>query len=180
MKFILEYQETERLLFRKVNSADFDQWMTFFTDPTSFQHWPGDFDPPEIECAKWYEKQFGRYEKDLGGMNALVEKSSGKLVGHCGLLIQQVDQKMEMEIAYSLLSPFRGRGYAFEAARKCKHYAFDNAFAESLISIISLTNTPSMAVAFRNGMHIEKETRYHGHRVNIFRVFSHAPDGREA
>lgn len=177
MKYLLAGEETERLDFRAIEEKDFTAWLAFFKDPTSFAHWIDDRADPEADCAKWYERQAERYRDDTGGMNALWDKDRKQLVGYCGLLVQQVDHVTELEIAYSLLPEFRNMGYATEAAKKCREFAFQQKLAPSLISIISLTNIPSANVAIRNGMHIEKQTIYKGNHVNIFRV--HAPDARE-
>lgn len=107
MKFLLDKHETERLIFRKILESDAVQWLEFFKDPGTSIHWIEEKESPERECAKWYEKQFDRYRENRGGMNALIEKQSGKLIGHCGLLIQKVDGIQELEIGYSLL-PFFG------------------------------------------------------------------------
>lgn len=171
MKYLLEGQKTERLNFRKINDSDFNAWVKFFEDPNTSLHWVEEKETPVTACEKWYQKQKWRYENDKGGMNALIEKSSGRLVGHCGLLVQTVDGAPELEIGYSLLPEFWNKGYAFEAAERCKKYAFQNDYSDSLISIISLANLPSQKVALKNGMTIEKETIYHENRVYIFRVF---------
>lgn len=105
-----------------------------------------------------------------GGMNALIEMSSGKLIGHCGLLVQRVDNVIELEIGYSLLLPFWNKGFATEAVIKCRNVAFVRNYSPSLISIISRTNTPSARVAEKNGMTIEKETVYCDNPVNIWRI----------
>jgi [ribosomal protein S5]-alanine N-acetyltransferase len=174
MKYLLEHQQTERLLFRSIQDTDSEQWLEFFKDPRSFTYWEEKQDSAEEECKKWYEKQFHRYTAGLGGMNALIEKSSGELVGHAGLLVQQVDQQEELEIAYSLLPKFWSKGYATEAAQHCKTFAFEKHWAESLISIISLANVPSQRVAYKNGMTVEKATTYRNIPVYIFRVFPSA------
>ncbi|HPM29445.1 MAG TPA: GNAT family N-acetyltransferase [Chryseolinea sp.] len=170
MKYLLEEQETKRILFRKVSLLDFDDWLEFHKDPITSQHWISELEAPEVECEKWYAKQFYRYENNLGGMNALISKESGKLMGHCGLLVQTVDGQEELEIGYSLLPSFWNKGIATEAAEKCKNYAFENNFAESLISIISVTNKPSSNVAVKNGMRLVKITNYNGNKVDIFRI----------
>lgn len=171
MKFLLENQETSRLLFRKIQQSDFDAWLEFHKNPLTSLYWIAEKESPEKECEKWYQYQFYRYENDKGGMNALIEKQSGRLVGHCGLLIQIVDDITELEVAYSLLPEFWNKGYASEAAIKCKDYAFANNFSESLISIISSTNIPSEKVALKIGMHPGKKTFYNNNEVNIFRVY---------
>jgi RimJ/RimL family protein N-acetyltransferase len=88
----------------------------------------------------------------------------------CGLLIQHVDGVRELEIAYSLLPEYRGQGYASEAGKYCRDQAFENAWAASLISIIHVKNTPSMRVASRLGMTLDKTTRYKNNPVHIFRM----------
>ena len=170
MKYLLENQETERILFRKIKISDFNNWLEFHKNPITSEHWISKNETPEVECKKWYEKQFFRYENNLGGMNALIEKKTGILIGHCGLLIQEVDKITELEIGYSLLPEFWNKGFATESARKCKDYVFENNLSNSIISIISLTNRLSENVALKNGMKIEKTTRYNGNKVNIFRI----------
>jgi ribosomal-protein-alanine N-acetyltransferase len=170
MKYLLHGQETNRLIFRKIRESDYTIWQEFFKDPATSEHWISVKEKPEIECEKWYAYQFYRYENDKGGMNALIQKESGKLIGHCGLLVQVVDNVTELEIAYSLLPEFRSKGYATEAAGKCKEFAFENSLSESLISIVSLPNIPSAKVALKSGMKIDKITVYNGNTVNIFRI----------
>jgi len=170
MKYLLHDHQSERLLFRLIQPADFEEWLQFFIDPEYYRYWVAEKDTPEAECRKWYANQFNRYEKNLGGMNALIEKSSGTLVGHAGLLVQVVDGIEELEIAYSLQPHFRGKGFATEAAQAIKEFAFANTFSPSLISIISLTNLPSQRVAVKNGMKIEKQTVYKDNAVYIFRI----------
>nr|WP_294907129.1 GNAT family N-acetyltransferase [uncultured Lacibacter sp.] len=168
--YLLNGQETDRIIFSAIDMSHFDQWLEFFKTPETTLHWIANYEAPEMECRKWYEKQFNRYATGSGGMNALIEKASGRLIGHCGLLKQTVDGISELEIGYSLLPQFWNRGYATEAAKKCREYAFENKLSGSLISIISLTNLPSETVARKNGMTLDKTTFYNGNEVNIFRI----------
>jgi len=57
-----------------------------------------------------------------------------------------------------------------EAAQKCKQVAFQNRYASSLISIISLTNMPSQRVAEKNGMKVDRQTHYKSNPVYIYRI----------
>lgn len=169
-KYLLEHQESERLLFRKLRPSDFGQWLPFYQNPKSTQYWKGLPSSPKEACKAQFDRVFERYENDLGGMNALILKTSGQLVGMCGLLVQTVDGVEELEIGYSILPRFWLQGFAFEAAEKCKHYAFREGFSNSLISIIHVDNVPSQKVASKNGMFLDKTTIYKDNPVHIFRV----------
>ncbi len=169
-KYLLENQTSERLIFRKLEESDFEEWLPFYHHPKSTQYWEGLRKGPAEACKTQFDRIFERYENDLGGMNALISKETGKLVGICGLLVQTVDDIEELEIGYSVLPRFWLQGFAFEAAQKCKKFAFENNFTDSLISIIHVDNIPSQKVAQKNRMHLDKTTTYKNNPVHIFRV----------
>ena len=169
--YLLDNNETERLRFRKLMESDFDSWLPFHQDPKTSEFWEGLPSNPQIACQQQFDRVFERYDKYLGGMNALVLKTTGVLIGLCGLLVQTVDEVQELEIGYSILLKFWHKGYASEAAQKCKEFAFENDLAESLISIIQVDNLPSQKVAMKNGMYLDKTTTYGNNPVHIFRGF---------
>ncbi|MGB6152005.1 MAG: GNAT family N-acetyltransferase [Pricia sp.] len=172
MNLLLNNEETERLQFRNLLPSDFDDWLAFHEDPRSSQFWEGLPETPEAACRQQFDRVFERYEKNLGGMNAVLLKSTGILIGLCGLLIQIVDDLQELEIGYSILPEYWQQGFATEAAKKCKEFAFEHHLAESLISIIQIDNLPSQKVALSNGMFLDKTTVYHNNQVHIYRILS--------
>ncbi len=173
MDYLLTGEESDRLYFRKVQSTDFELWLPFHQDPSSTEYWPQNGLKPIEACQKWFDTVFYRYDHQLGGFNALIDKSTGAFIGQCGLLLQVVDNIQEIEIGYSLLPEHRNKGYAIEAARKCKSFAFEKSLAKSLISIIHSDNKPSQKVAIKNSMSLDKRTVYNDIPVLIFRVVSH-------
>lgn len=169
-KYLLEGQESNRLQFRRLVEKDFDKWLPFYKNPKSTKYWDGIPKNPKQACKEQFHKIFERYEKELGGMNALILKNTNTLVGICGLLVQTVDKNEELEIGYSVLPEYWRNGYAFEAAQKCKNFAFEENFASSLISIIHIDNIPSQKVALKNGMGLDKSTIYKTNPVHIYRI----------
>ena len=169
MKYMLVGEESARLRFRMLLPNDFDTWIELFKEEGV-----GEFlgmvsiPTPEEQCQKWFT--LNRYENGLGGMNVLMDKNTGEFIGQCGLLVQEVDNITELEIGYSILPKFWNQGYATEAARKCKEFAFQHDFADSIISIIHVDNIQSEKVAQKNGMDLDKQTVFKEMPVNIFRV----------
>jgi ribosomal-protein-alanine N-acetyltransferase len=171
-RFSLEGETSARLLYRRVEETDRARWLEFCRDPDSLKYIfnANDIKSPEENLAVWFERVNFRYANGLGGMNALIEKQLNEFVGQCGLLVQTVDDVEELEIGYSLMPAFRGRGFATEAARKCRDYAFANNFSLSLISIVHIHNIASQRTALANGMQPDKQTLHKGDPVIIFRI----------
>jgi RimJ/RimL family protein N-acetyltransferase len=172
MDYLLTGEESERLLYRKVQPSDFNLWLPFHENPESIGHWSGEPLDPKEACKQWFSKILYRYTNRLGGMNALIHKTTGNFIGQCGLLKQTVDDIPELEIGYSILTAYRNKGYATEAAERCKSFAFDHKLASSLISIIHIENKASQKVAIHSGMILDKTTHYKNNPVHIFRVYS--------
>jgi len=147
MNYLLEGEQSDRLLFRTVVASDYDAWLPFHKEPLSTQYWNGLPTDPMIACKQQFDAIFERYANGLGGMNALISKETNRLIGLCGLLVQIVDETEELEIGYSILPEFWGKGYATEAATKCKIVAFKNQWTKRLISIIHINNIASQSVA---------------------------------
>jgi ribosomal-protein-alanine N-acetyltransferase len=171
MRYLLIGEETERLRFRLLEKDDFNTWLPLFNTPEALNFLGmANISTPEERCRKWFEIIQHRYENDLGGMNVLIDKNSQTFIGQCGLLVQKVDGIKELEIGYSILPVYWGKGFATEAARKCKEFAFVNQFAESLISIVHIDSIRSEKVARKNGMVLDKQTVFKEMPVNIFRI----------
>jgi len=171
MKYLLDGQETTRLQFRLLDQTDFDHWLPFFEHPGVAEFVGMQEIPTPLErCERWFQNAAKRYQGDLGGLNALIDKATNELVGQSGLLVQIVDGRPELEVAYSILPRFWGKGYATEAAIQCRDFAFENDFADTLISIIHVENIGSEKVALKNGMKKLKRTVFKDMPVNVYHV----------
>jgi RimJ/RimL family protein N-acetyltransferase len=165
MNYLLLGESTERISFRLLEWEDFDSWLPLFYElnVAKFLNMPPDRLAKEY-CEIWFEKAMNRYENSLGGLNVLEDKLTGRMVGQCGLLVQEIEGQRRLEIGYSILPKFWGKGYASEAAIKCRDYAFDNNFSDNLVSNVHIENLGSEKVAYRNDMRLEK-------RIGDFNLF---------
>lgn len=104
------------------------------------------------EAWEWLHRQQVRYREDGFGLWAVLLRATGQLIGQCGVTWQEVRGRRVPEVGYLLGKEFWGRGYAIEAARACKEYAFDTLGFDQVYSIIRDSNLASQRVAIRNGM----------------------------
>jgi len=172
--------ESDRLHFRALTSADIDHWKLFFEDLDSLRFLgmgsPEFKDLSDTErSAKWINRQLERMTDGTFGQLAVIEKSSGAMIGLGGLIARSDDGlENEIEVTYSLLLSARGKGYATELARHFKEWAFENIALDSVISIIHVDNEPSINVALKNGMSFDKKMEYMGMPVGIYRALRNA------
>lgn len=169
--YLLLGEETERLTFRKLENSDFDVWMELFQDDMTAKLLGMDeYQTPKERCDKWFEWTFHRYENNLGGQNILISKEKNEIIGQSGLLVREIDNHTELEIAYSILPDHRRKGYAFEAAEKCRDYAFEKNFIDRLVSIIVPENENSKKVAIKNGMKLNKQINFQYKTMDLFQI----------
>lgn len=147
MKMILE---TERLYLREMEQSDFDSLCKILKDDETMYAYEGAFNDAEVQ--EWLDKQFSRYDKYGFGLWAVILKKTGVMIGQCGLTMQQWKEKELLEIGYLFQRSYWHKGYATEAAKACKKYAFEVLNADEVCSIIRDTNIASQNVAIRNGM----------------------------
>lgn len=142
--------ETERLYLREMNQADFSALCRIMQDEKTMYAYEGAFRDEEVQ--EWLDRQIARYQKWGFGLWAVILKETDRMIGQCGLTMQPWKDQEVLEIGYLFERSFWHNGYAAEAAKACKKYAFEVLKAEEVCSIIRDTNAASQKVAIRNGM----------------------------
>ena len=142
--------ETERLYMREMTQEDFPALCRIMQDEEVMYAYEGAFNDEEVQG--WLDRQRMRYQKLGFGLWAVVLKEFNEMIGQCGLTMQPWKEEEVLEIGYLFQRTFWHKGYAAEAARGCKKYAFEVLKAKEVCSIIRDTNTASRRVALRNGM----------------------------
>lgn len=163
------HQESERLIYRKLTQEDCKSWEVFF-DGNERLHFLGlDVSKSrEILAKEWIDRQMERYENEGTGLLAVIEKSTGDLIGMCGIIQRTLFEKTEFEIGYSFMQNQWKKGFATEAAIQMRKFGINNKLSNRLISIIHKENTDSMSVARRNEMQPLRDTVFMGMDVVIF------------
>ena len=162
---------TKRLKTRKLELSDITIWEKFFENNNSLPYLGIDLSKDNrTQSKEWIERQLWRYENNKFGHQALIERKTNNFVGQCGLLTQQIDNKIETEIAYHIIPEYWGLGFATEAAKEFRDYAFRNDLCNSLISVIDVRNIASQKVAKKNGMKVSMQTKYNDLNVYVYRI----------
>ena len=151
----MQILETDRLLLREFLPTDIDALATVISDPETMRFYPEPLNRAGVES--WIERNLRRYRDDGHGLWAMVLKSSGEVIGDCGLTRKAVDGVDEIEIGYHVRRDLWGRGLAPEAAGACRDYGFERLHAQRLISLIRPENLPSRRVAEKVGLTLWKE-----------------------
>ncbi len=143
--------ETKRLRLREITQTDYKALSQILQDEETMYAYEGAFSDKEVQ--EWLDRQIRRYKKWGFGLWAVILKETGDFIGQCGLTMQPWKDQEVLEIGYLFQRTHWHKGYATEAAKACKKYAFEILKAPEVCSIIRDTNIPSQKVALRNGMH---------------------------
>lgn len=166
--------ETTRLRLRELTLDDLEQLHPILSDPIAMQHYPKPFDREMTEG--WIEWSLRNYAEHGFGLWAVVHKDDARLIGDCGLTIQNVDGVAELEIGYHIMRSYWGQGLATEGAIASRDHAFDNLGRQRVISWMRAENLASRRVAEKVGMRLEKETTGKDGRPHV--VYSMTPADR--
>ena len=143
--------QTQRLYLREMTGEDKISLCKILQDPEVMYAYEHAFTDQEV--SDWLENQINRYNKYGFCLWAVILKSNNEFIGQCGLTMQMLDNNEQvLEIGYLFCKEYWHKGYAIEAAKACREYAFDILGAREVFSIIRDNNYPSQKVALRNGM----------------------------
>jgi len=151
--------ETPRLMLREFVRGDAEALATILCDSETMRFYPAAFTAAGV--AEWIDRNRKRYAIDRHGLWAMVLKSSGELIGDCGLIRQKIDGVEETEIGYHVRRDLWKQGYATEAAAACRDHGFARLSVNHLISLIRPENLPSRRVAEKIGMEFWKPVLWH-------------------
>jgi ribosomal-protein-alanine N-acetyltransferase len=147
--------KSERLIIRRQQASDISALVDLWADPdvTRYLGGPRDRDWLRAEFEKVAQEPFAeRYD-----LWPVIEKETGRVVGHCGLLEKEVDGSTEIELIYVFAVPAWGRGYATEIGRALAQHAVEQMEIARLIALIEPGNVASERVALKIGMRFDRE-----------------------
>ena len=152
-----ENMETERLILRPPATDDLEALHGIFSDPITMSFWPVPF--VKDGTRSWIFRSLRDHEEMGFGRRPIILKSSGEIIGDCGILRAEIVGETEYDLGYIIHHPYWRKGYASEAAEACKHHAVKRLGIRRLVANMPVDHAASVRVAEKLGMRWEKTFR---------------------
>ena len=132
----------------------------FFCDEEVMYYGDGVKSPEWIDM--WIKGCHEDYSTNRGtGLWAVVRKSTGDVIGYCGLTnFPDIDGQPEIEIGFRLKNQHWGNGYATEAAIVVRDLAFNQFGITRLVGMVDPRNAASIRVVDKLRMKFEKKVMF--------------------
>jgi len=160
--------ESERLIFRKFTLDDLPMLVEQRSDPEVNKFLGGTkLQNPEA-LGKRIRFYMSCYESHGFGMCSMFWKPTGEMIGSAG--IQPLDGTDEIEVGYSMIKEFWGKGIGTEAARAWLDHGFRNAGLERIVAVAHTENWASRRIMEKLGMKYEKVEEHYGAECAFYAI----------
>lgn len=141
---------------RPLQISDLDSLLSIWSDSEVTRFLPSRGKPVARENTEKMLRFFIEHWQQRGyGVWAIVENSSARMVGYCGL--RYLEELDDTEVLYGLAKTYWGRGIATQAAKAAVKYGFDVANLNRLIAMALPENIASIGVIEKAGLQYEKQ-----------------------
>ena len=163
---------TNRLFLREMNLDDYDALYAVLSDSDIMRHYPHTFD--EARVRNWIHRNIERYRVFGFGLWAVCLQADGRMIGDCGLTIQNANGAFLPEIGYHIARVHQRKGYAKEAARAVRDWTFEHTPFGMVYSYMKKDNIASCATARANDMrYLNEYTDKEGDQTLVFGISRH-------
>ncbi len=166
----VQITSTKRLIIRELAVSDVKELYPIYTDAKVRKYIENidDYMENEMEKQKAYIKNvYAFYGYGLWGV---FSKTTGKIIGRCGIENHVVDGKEEIMLSYLLDSQHWGYGYALECCHAVLEYAREELSIHRIVAVIDVGNLRSIKTAQKLGMECEKDFTHNGRKVHLYAI----------
>lgn len=158
--------ETSRLILRHFTLDDLEALVAMHSDP-EVSRFLGGVKTPEQSRQRLLE-WIAEYQQYGFSKWAVVLRTTGELIGRCGLSLEEVEGASEWELGWTFARTHWGHGYATEAAAAARNHSFSKLGLQRLISLIRPGNFASIRVAERLGMTYQRIVEWNGAPAHMY------------
>lgn len=151
--------QTERLLLRHFTLDDAAAYWPLVSDPQVMRFLGGEQPQQTLDAVRdvLRTRPLRDYAVHGFGRMACIERSSGKLVGFCGL--KRLEDIGEVDIGYRFIPESWGKGYATESARALIAHGIPAYGLHRVIAFVEPGNLASAKVLRKLGLSFERQAQ---------------------
>lgn len=140
--------ETERLLVRHYSEADIDNFFLLNSDTEVMRYIRPVKSREDTDLFFAEVMEYSKNNPAFGRM-AVMEKQSGIFVGSFAII--PLEKTIHMQLGYSLLPSFWGKGFATELTKAGLKYVFTQTDLEEIFGVTESENIDSQKVLLKSG-----------------------------
>lgn len=151
--------ETERLFFQPLTLDDLDALFLLYKNDELMKYITGQ--------ARDYDETLARLKAHIAdhdnfgfGLCATILKSTGEMIGRCGLEPTESPVGLQGDIAWMFKQEYWGHGYATEFGRAMTEYGFTHLPIVRIFATADPLNTASINVMQKLGMHFSRADKF--------------------
>jgi len=160
--------ESERLIFRKFTLDDLPTLIEQRSDPDVNKFLGGTKLQNPDALSKRIRFYMSCYEIHGYGMCSMIWRPTGETIGSAG--IQPLDGTDEVEVGYSLIKDYWGKGIGTEAAHAWLGYGFNGAGLDRIVAVAHTENWASRRIMEKLGMTYEKTEVHYGAECAFYAI----------
>ena len=166
--------ETERLRLRPFTLEDAPTMHQILNGPDVLKYFPGPQTVTEAQVERMINRILAHWQEHGYGLWAVEERTTGALLGRCGL--QLITETNEVEIDFILDPASWGQGFATEAGQASLKFGFEQLNLPEVVGIVHPDNLASQRVLQKLGMLFAEATEYFGMAVHRYVKFQPDPN----
>ncbi|KLA32049.1 GNAT family N-acetyltransferase [Bacillus cereus] len=159
---------TKRLFMRKPIIEDIDQFYSILKEEAVGKWLAKSREMSKGEANDYIMQLISHWEQYDFGVWLLVNRNTGKLLGHCGL--RKVKEAGEIEIMYLLAPEYWGNGYASEAVEASIQYAIETMNVKRIIARVKIANENSKKLLRKLGFTYTHDVDHSGRLLSYFEL----------
>jgi ribosomal-protein-alanine N-acetyltransferase len=143
-------------------------YQAIHADPEVMRYLPGGLPRPKERSEALIATVINWWSEHRFGLWAVEHLADGRLLGHCGLMMEPGSGAVE--VGYAIARPYWGRGLATEGARASLRYGFERIGLDRIIALAVPENVASRRVMEKAGMHFKgiSTAYYHGWELALY------------
>lgn len=150
-----KFYETERLILRPMAIEDAEFILDLYNRPKFIQYIGDRYIRTISDAENYIQERFFPQFKKLGfGNYLMLTKEGHQKIGGVGIF--ERDGLDVVDIGFSLLEEFEGKGYAYEAALKVKSVGMNDFGLTKLSAITTKENTSSQKLIEKLGLKFQR------------------------